>query len=252
MEVLMLKTVLLGFAGVLVVAVVGLLIVAATKPDSFRVQRSASIKASPEKIFAQINDLRAHGAWSPWERKDPGMKRIYRGPQAGKGAIYEWDGNKEIGQGRMEIAEAVAPSKVTMKLDFIRPFEAHNVAEFVLQPAGDSTTVTWAIYGPSPYISKLMTMFFDMDKMIGPDFEKGLDRLKAEVEGSPAAQAGIRPEDLIVELDGGLYLTLTRNVRARAYLENIFGARYYPTAHSNNNISPGSPRAVRVSVISAF
>ena len=179
----MLKTVLLGLAGVLVVAVAGLLIVAATKPDSFRVQRSASIKAPPEKIFAQINNLRAHGAWSPWERKDPGMKRTFSGPEAGKGATYEWDGNKEIGQGRMEIAEVVAPSKLTMKLDFIRPFEAHNIAEFVLQPAGDSTTVTWAIYGPSPYISKVMTMFFDMDRMIGKEFETGLANLKALTEG---------------------------------------------------------------------
>ena len=179
----MLKTILLGLAGVLVVGVGALLVIAATKPDSFRVQRTASIKAPPEKIFAQINDLRAHGAWSPWERKDPGMKRTYTGPQAGKGATYEWDGNKEIGQGRMEIAEAVAPSKVTMKLDFIRPFEAHNIAEFVLQPSGDSTTVTWAIYGPSPYISKVMTMFFDMDKMIGKEFETGLANLKTLAEG---------------------------------------------------------------------
>ena len=179
----MLKTVLLGLGGLLVVGVAAPLVIAATKPDSFRVERTASIKAPPEKIFAQINDLRAHGAWSPWERKDPGMKRTYSGPQAGKGATYEWDGNKEIGQGRMEIAEVVAPSRVTMKLDFIRPFEAHNIAEFVLQPAGDSTTVTWAIHGPSPYLSKVMTMFFDVDKMIGKEFETGLANLKTLAEG---------------------------------------------------------------------
>lgn len=179
----MLKMLGLGLAGVLVVVVAGLLIFAATKPDSFRVQRSASIKAPPEKIFALINDLRAHGSWSPWEKKDPGMKRTFTGPQAGKGATYEWDGNKEIGQGRMEIAEAVPASRIVMKLDFIRPFEAHNIAEFLLQPSGDSTTVTWAIYGPSPYISKLMTIFFDMDKMIGHEFEAGLANLKALTEG---------------------------------------------------------------------
>ena len=178
----MLKTLAI-IAAVVVVVAAAVLIYAATRPDSFRVQRTASIKAPPEEIFAQINDLRAHGAWSPWERKDPGMKRTYTGPQAGKGATYEWEGNKEIGQGRMEIAEAVAPSKVTMKLDFIRPFEAHNIAEFVLQSAGDSTSVTWAIYGPSPYISKVMTMFFDMDKMIGKEFESGLANLKALAEG---------------------------------------------------------------------
>lgn len=179
----MLKQGLIGIAGVLVLAVAGLLIFAATKPDSFRVERSASIKAPPEKIFALINDLHAHGGWSPWEKKDPGMKRSFSGPPAGKGAIYEWDGNKEIGQGRMEIAEAVPSSRVTMKLDFIRPFEAHNMAEFVLQPSGDATTVTWAIYGPSPYISKVMTLFFDMDQMIGKEFETGLANLKVLTEG---------------------------------------------------------------------
>lgn len=177
------KKVLLGILGVLALAVAGLLIFAATKPDSFRVQRSVAIKAPPDKIFARINDLRAHAAWSPWEKKDPGMKRSFGGPPAGIGATYEWDGNENVGQGRMEIAETVPPTRVTMKLDFIRPFEAHNMAEFVLQPAGDSTTVTWAIYGPSPYISKVMTMFFDMDQMIGKEFETGLANLKALTEG---------------------------------------------------------------------
>jgi hypothetical protein len=177
------KGILLGIVGALVLIVGGILVYAATKPDSFRVERSTAIKAPPERIFDQINDLRAHVAWSPWERKDPGMKRSYGGSHAGKGASYEWDGDQQIGQGRMEIAETVTPRRVTMKLDFIRPFKAHNVVEFVLQPNGDSTIVTWVIYGPSPFISKVMTVFFDMDRMIGREFETGLANLKALTEG---------------------------------------------------------------------
>ena len=176
----MLKT-LSYIAVVLVVVIAGILIYAATKPDSFRVQRSASIKA-PGKIFALINDLHGHAAWSPWEKKDPAMKRTHSGAATGKGAVYEWDGNKDIGAGRMEIADTSPPTKVVMKLDFIRPFEAHNIAEFTLEPKGDSTHVTWAIYGPSPYMSKVMSIFFSFDSLIGKEFETGLANLKAVTE----------------------------------------------------------------------
>ena len=167
---------------VVLVLVVGVLAFAATKPDSFRVQRSASIKAPPEKVFALINDLKGWNAWSPYEKKDPAMKRTLSGAPTGKGAIYEWAGNKEVGKGRMEITDAVPPSKVLIKLDFIEPFEGHNTAQFDLQPRGDMTDVTWAIYGPSPFITKLMGVFFNMDTMIGRDFETGLANLKAVAE----------------------------------------------------------------------
>src|SRR5688572_25047652 len=123
----MLKTLSI-VAVVVVVAIAGILIYAATKPDSFRVQRSASIKAPPEKIFALVNDLHRHTAWSPWEKKDPAMKRTHSGAASGKGAVYEWDGNKEIGAGRMEIADSSPPNRLLLKMDFIRPFEAHNIA----------------------------------------------------------------------------------------------------------------------------
>ncbi len=167
---------------VVVVLITAVLIYAATRPDTFRVERSLSIKAPPEKIFPLVNDLHSHTAWSPWEKKDPAMKRTHSGAASGKGAVYEWNGNKEIGQGRMEITESTSPTKVVFAMHFIKPFEAHNTAEFVLEPQGDSTTVTWAIYGPMPYISKLFSLFCSMDRMIGKEFEAGLTSLKAITE----------------------------------------------------------------------
>lgn len=127
---------------VVVVLIAALLIFAATKPDTFRVQRAASIKAPPEKIFALINDFRRWVAWSPWEKKDPTMKRTFGATTSGKGAVYAWEGNKDVGQGRIEIAESVPPSKVAIKLDFVKPFEARNIVEFTLEPKGDATNVT--------------------------------------------------------------------------------------------------------------
>ena len=135
---------------VVVVAVAGLRVYAARKPDDFRVQRSIAIKAPPERILSRVADLRGWSAWSPYEKKDPAMKRTFSGAPSGKGAVYEWDGNNQVGRGRMEILEAT-PSKVLIKLDFMTPFEAHNTAEFSAVPRGDNTTVIWAMYGPSPY-----------------------------------------------------------------------------------------------------
>jgi uncharacterized protein YndB with AHSA1/START domain len=180
----MLKTIAIA----VVVVVGGFLIYAATRPDTFRVERTATIKAPPERIFPLINDFQRWGAWSPFEKKDPAMKRTLSGAPSGSGAVYEWDGNKEIGQGRMEIVESVPPSRVTLKLDFTRPFKAHNIVDFTLEPRGDSTQVTWAIHGPSPFISKVMGIVFNMDKMIGKDFEAGLAALKSVSEQQSAAR----------------------------------------------------------------
>ena len=160
----------------------GLLIFAATRPDAFRVQRQVSIKAPPEKIFPLINDFHQWGAWSPYEKLDPTMKRTYSGAGLGKGAVYAWDGSGKAGAGRMEIQESSPSSRVAIQLDFTKPFEARNTAEFTLQHQGDATTVTWAMYGPSPYIAKLMGVFFSMDTMIGKDFEAGLANLKSTSE----------------------------------------------------------------------
>jgi hypothetical protein len=176
----MLKT--LAIIGVVVViAIAGILLYAATKPDSFRVQRVALINAPSDKVFPLIDDFKAWPAWSPYEKKDPAMKRSFGAVTAGKGATYAWEGDKNVGQGSMEIVES-GPRKVLIKLDFLKPFEAHNMGEFILEPKGDSTAVTWAIYGPSPYMSKVIGTFMNIDDMIGRDFEKGLADLKATAE----------------------------------------------------------------------
>ena len=164
------------------VLIAGVLIFAATKPDTFSVQRAASIKAPPEKVFALINDFKRWDAWSPWEKKDPKMKRTWGAVTSGKGAKYAWEGNSDVGQGSMEIAESVAPSKVTLKLDFVKPFEAHNIVQFTLEPKGDTTNVTWAMQGPTPYFAKIIHVFIDMDSMVGKDFEAGLANLKTIAE----------------------------------------------------------------------
>ena len=179
----MLKTIAIIAAVIVIVVVVAvILIYAATKPNSFTVRRSIDVKAPPAKIFALIDDLHGWAAWSPYEKKDPDMKRTFSGSQMGKGAVYEWDGNNSVGKGRMEIIETASPGKVTIKLDFFKPFEGHNTAEFTMEPKGDRTVVTWAMYGPSSYIFKLMGIFLNMDTMIGKDFEVGLLNLKALVE----------------------------------------------------------------------
>ena len=167
---------------VVVLLIAALLAYAATKPDTFRVQRAASIKAPPAKIFALLNDFHRWDAWSPWEKKDPAMKRTFGAATSGKGAVYAWEGNLEVGQGRMEIAESVPPTRVAIKLDFVKPFEARNIVEFTLERKGDSTNVTWAMHGPNAYLAKVMQVFFSMDKMVGKDFETGLANLKALAE----------------------------------------------------------------------
>jgi len=166
---------------VVIVLVAAVLAIAMTRPDSFRVERKTSIKSSPDKIFPLIDDFHNWSSWSPWERMDPAMRRTHSGAASGKGAVYEWEGNSKVGQGRMEILEA-SPSKVIIKLDFLKPFEGHNVAEFAFEPQSDSTGVTWAMYGPAPYVAKLMGLFFNMDDMIGKDFETGLASLKSAAE----------------------------------------------------------------------
>jgi uncharacterized protein YndB with AHSA1/START domain len=170
------------FAVSVIVLLAAVLIYAATRPNNFRVERATNISAPPEKIFPLINDFHRWEDWSPWEKVDPALRRTYSGADSGKGAVYRWSGNKEIGEGRMEIVDASPPSRILLKLDFIKPFEAHNLVEFTLDDRGGSTRLTQAMYGPSPYISKLMGLFFSMDKMVGEKYEEGLAELKALAE----------------------------------------------------------------------
>jgi hypothetical protein len=167
--------------GVIVLAIAAVLIYAATKPDTFTLQRSAAIAAPPDKIFPLINDVLAFNTWNPYALKDPASKMAYEGPASGVGAAYSWD-SEQLGAGRMEITEAAAPSRVQAKLEFKRPFATTNRVEFTLQPQGAQTQVTWAMSGPMPYLSKLMTTFVSMERMVGPDFEAGLANLKAMAE----------------------------------------------------------------------
>jgi hypothetical protein len=169
--------------GAIVLAVAGIAgYAAATQPDTFRVSRSLDMQAPPEKIYAILTDFRRSGEWSPYEKLDPDMKRSFNGAATGKGAVYEWDGDSNAGAGRMEIAEAVPAQSVTLKLDFKRPFEASNVVDYKLAPKGPATNVSWAMHGPMPFISKVMCVFVDLDKMIGKDFEQGLQNLKVLAE----------------------------------------------------------------------
>ncbi|NJD06338.1 MAG: SRPBCC family protein [Methylococcaceae bacterium] len=174
----MIKTI----AILLVILLSGVLVFAATRPDSFRIERSIAIKAPPDRIYAILSDFRQAQAWSPFEKKDPALKRGFSGARSGQGAVYEFDGNAETGSGRLTITDATAPTKLVIALDMAKPFQAHNIIEYTLAGEGDSTRVVWAMHGPSPYLSKLMCLFFDMEKMVGKDFETGLASLKALVE----------------------------------------------------------------------
>jgi carbon monoxide dehydrogenase subunit G len=169
-------------AVVLALAIAAVLILAARKPDRFAVQRATTVQAPPDRIFPLINDFHQWGSWSPYETRDPAMKRSYSGADSGKGAVYGWEGNKDVGSGRMEILDAQAPSKIVIKLDFFAPFEGHNTAEFTMLPQGDGTNVTWSMHGPSPFIGKIMHVFINMDRMVGKDFEAGLANLKRLTE----------------------------------------------------------------------
>jgi len=178
----MIKKTLLAIAGLLIVSVAIVLIYAATKPDRFRIEYAASIKAPPDKIFPFVNDLARYQQWSPWEDKDPDMKQRFDGPAAGKGAAYEWAGNSDVGVGRMEIVESAPPTKVVYDLQFKEPFEGHNTAEISMTSDGAASTVTWAVYGTDPYIAKVVTIFCDRDTMVMDEFRKGLARLKTLAE----------------------------------------------------------------------
>lgn len=178
--------------GIIVAAAIGIpviavLAIAATKPDEFRIERSAVIMASPQQVYEQIEDYHNWTSWSPYETKDPNMKRTYSGTPTGKGAIYEWRGNDDIGQGRMEIFEVQPPNKISINLDFVKPMPGHNVVVFSIEPQGEGTKVTWAMTGESPFMCKVMQVFMNMDEMCGKDFEVGLANMKRVLEKQSAA-----------------------------------------------------------------
>ena len=178
----MLKWTLIAVVAVVVVFVAFV----ALQPADFRIERSATMRAPAAAAHAQVNDFQNWRAWSPWEKIDPALKRSYEGPKAGTGAVYAWQGNKDVGEGRMTITDSRPGELVRIKLEFFKPFAATNTAEFRFKPAADgkneSTAVTWSMTGQNNFLSKAMCLFVDMDKMVGGMFEQGLTQMKSVVE----------------------------------------------------------------------
>jgi uncharacterized protein YndB with AHSA1/START domain len=169
----------------LLVLIVALLLITATRPRHFRIARSTQINAPAETVFALVSDFHEWEKWSPWEGIDTNIQRTYSGATQGAGAVYEWRGNKDIGQDRMEITTANAPDKLVLSLHFSVPFEARNTVEFTLTRQGSGTHIEQAMFGPSPFISRLMGLFFSIEKMVGGKYETGLANLKALAEQQP-------------------------------------------------------------------
>ena len=177
----MFKKILIALAVIIVV----FLIIVATRPGEYRVTRSASITAPPATVFAQVNDFHKWEPWNPWGKIDPAMKVNYEGPPAGKGAIYSWVGNSEVGEGRMTITESRPNELILIHLEFFKPMAGVSPTEFTFKPDGNQTVVTWTMTGKNNFIAKAVCLFMNMDKMIGGQFEKGLAAMKAIAEAAP-------------------------------------------------------------------
>jgi hypothetical protein len=180
----MLTTILLIVAALIGLAVAIVIVLASGKPDAFRVERRATMSASPEVIFPQLADLHRWAAWSPWEKLDPAMERTYGGPASGEGASYSWRGNNKAGEGKMTITESRPSERVALRLEFIKPFRATNTAVFTLVKQPSGAEVTWSLEGKHNFMSKVFTVFVDMDSVVGKDFERGLAELKRVSEAA--------------------------------------------------------------------
>jgi len=177
----MVRKILIGIAAVVVLFI----LVVVTRPATFHIERSISMSAPPENAFAQVNDFHAWPGWSPWEKMDPQMKKTFDGATSGVGAMYSWAGNDKVGEGKMTIEKSQAPSLVGIKLEFFKPFAATNKTTFTFAPAPEGTKVTWAMDGENNFVGKAFSMFMDMDKMVGADFERGLASMKTLAEAAP-------------------------------------------------------------------
>ncbi len=166
--------------GILIAAV---LVYAAFQPNTFLISRSVIMNAAPEKIYPYMSDFHKGELWTPYEKRDPSMKRTFSGSENGKGAVYEFAGDKKkVGSGRLEIIDAIPPTKVVLTLDLIEPMKGHNIVEYSIEPQSRGTKVTWSMRGTNNYLSKLICTFINVDKMVGGDFEAGLANLNALVE----------------------------------------------------------------------
>ena len=184
----MVRKILIGLAAVVVLFV----LVVVTRPSHFKVERGTAIGAPPDVVFAQLEDFHAWGAWSPWEKLDPSMKRIYDGKPSGVGAIYAWEGNDKVGEGRMTIEQIDPLHRVVIKLEFLKPFEATNETTFTLVPTPEGTTIKWSMEGNNNFMAKGASLFMDMDKLVGGDFERGLASLKSVSEAAAKKTDGAK------------------------------------------------------------
>jgi hypothetical protein len=168
----------------LALIVLVLVIIIAVQPSTYRVQRSTVIAAPPATVFAQVNDFQKWNAWNPWSKVDPEMKTTYEGPSSGPGAKYSWGGNKDVGEGRMTIAESRPDELIKVNLEFLKPFAANATAEFTFKPVAGGTEATWAMYGDKNFMAKAIHLVMNMDKMLGDQFDKGLADMKAASEAA--------------------------------------------------------------------
>lgn len=180
----MLKKILLGIVVMFVVLIAVFLVMVMMQPAHYQVERSATINAPAPAVFALVNDFHKWDSWSPWAKLDPAMKQSYEGTTAGTGAIYSWAGNSEVGVGKMTITESRPSDLVKIKLEFIKPFAATNATDFTFTPSGNSTNVKWTMAGDNNFIGKAFSLFMNMDKMIGNDFDKGLAQMKKVAESA--------------------------------------------------------------------
>lgn len=174
----MLKKILLGLVAIIAVFA----IYVALQPADYRVTRSTTVAAPATAVFEQVNDFHKWEAWSPWAKLDPNAKATFEGPESGKGAVFKWSGNHEVGEGAMTVTESRPGELVRINLDFVKPMAGTSTAEFTFKPQGDQTTVTWSMFGQNNFISRAICTVMNQDKMVGGYFEKGLANLKAVVE----------------------------------------------------------------------
>lgn len=179
----MLKKIVLA----IVIVVAGIALYAWTRPDTFSIERSIRIAAPPERVYPLIADFRQWRHWSPWERLDPDMQRMHEGPSSGAGARYSWKGNEQVGSGQMTITAAATPRLVDIDLQFIEPMASSSKTRFDIAAADGGSNVRWTMTGDSPYFLKLMSVFVDLDTMLGKDFDTGLAQLRQLAEGRDAA-----------------------------------------------------------------
>ena len=193
----MFRKILVWIGAILALLLLGFAVVVAVQPEDFRVERSATMAASPDKVFAHVNDFHRWDAWSPWLELDPGAKTTFEGPTAGEGAVFRWSGNDQVGEGSMTIVESRPDERIGIELAFVKPMQDVADVEFTFQPDGERTKVSWIMSGKNDdFMSKAACLVMNMESYIGTKYEQGLANLKRIVEAEPTGNGGVlRPAD---------------------------------------------------------